>query len=172
MKKIVLTYGLIGGGISVIGYLITIFTGHTNMQISMLIGFASMLAAFSLIFVATAKYRNAHGGVVSFGSAFQIGLYIALIASTIYVLVWLYYLYNIYPDFAEKFSAQYLEGLKAAGEPESVIAEATTEMNQFVIDYKKPWYVIIKTYEEILPLGIVVSLISALILKRKPKIQQ
>ncbi|AWH85419.1 DUF4199 domain-containing protein [Flavobacterium album] len=172
MKKLVLTYGLIGGAVSVIGYLITMLTGHTNMMVSMVIGFASMLAAFSLIFVATVKYRNAHGGVITFGNALQIGLYISLITATIYVVVWLFYLYNIYPDFAEKLSAQYLDSLRADGETEKVIAEKTAEMNQFVLDYKKPWFVVMKTYEEILPLGIIVSLISALILKRKPKLQQ
>lgn len=170
MKKIVLTYGLIGGGISVMGYLITMLTGHTDMEMGMILGFASMLLAFSLIFVATVKYRTAHGGAVSFGNAFQIGLYISLIASTIYVLVWLYYLYNVYPDFAPKYAAQYIEGLKAAGAGKQEIAEQSAKMGEFVENYKKPWYVIAITYTEILPLGLIVSLISALILKRKPKL--
>jgi hypothetical protein len=169
MKKIVLTYGLISGAISVIGYLITFATGHTDMQMGMVLGFASMIVAFSLIFVATVKYRNANGGEVSFGRAFRIGLYISLIASTIYVLVWLYNLYNVYPDFAAKFSAQYLDGLRADGATQEKIAAETAKMDQFITDYKKPWYVIIMTYSEILPVGLIVSLISALILKRKPK---
>ncbi|KOS04741.1 hypothetical protein AM493_00770 [Flavobacterium akiainvivens] len=170
MKKLVLTHGLIAGGISVIGYLITFISGAMHNEMAMLIGFASMLLAFSLIFVATVKFRKQQGGVVSFGQAFQIGLYISLIASTVYVLVWLYNLYNVYPDFAEKYSAEYLEGLKAAGASAEKLAKATAEMNQFVADYKKPWYVIVMTYTEILPIGIIVSLISALILKRKPNL--
>ncbi|WP_294818257.1 DUF4199 domain-containing protein [uncultured Flavobacterium sp.] len=169
MKKIVLTYGLLGGGISVIGYLITMFTGAPHNEFAMLIGFASMLAAFSLIFVATVKYRKQHDGAINFGNAFLIGLYISLIASTIYVLVWLYYLYNVYPDFAPKYAAQYLEGLKAAGVPQEKVAAEAVKMNQFISDYKKPWYVIAMTYTEILPIGIIVSLISAAILRRRPK---
>lgn len=168
MKRLVLTYGLLGGGISVIGYLITMFTGAPHDEFAMLIGFASMLAAFSLIFVATVKYRKQHDGAVSFGKAFLIGLYISLIAATIYVLVWLYYLYNVYPDFAPKYAAQYLEGLKAAGASSDIIAAETSSMDKFVNNYKKPWFVIGMTYTEILPIGIIVSLISAAILRRKP----
>ncbi len=170
MKKLVLTYGLLGGGISVIGYLITMLTGGAHDETAMVIGFASMLVAFSLIFVATVKYRNTHGGVVSFGNAFLIGLYIALIASTIYVLVWLYYLYNVYPDFAPKYAAQYLESLKESGATQDVITTETAKMEEFITDYKKPWYVIVMTYTEILPIGLIVSLISAAILQRKPKL--
>ncbi|MGQ2984594.1 DUF4199 domain-containing protein [Flavobacterium sp.] len=171
MKKLVLTYGLLGGGISVIGYLITMVTGAPHNDFAMLIGFASMLAAFSLIFVATVKYRKEHEDTVSFGNAFLIGLYISLIASTIYVLVWLYYLYNVYPDFAPKYAAEYLEGLKAAGKSADVIKAETAKMNELITNYKKPWFVIGMTYTEILPIGIIVSLISAAILKRKPKLQ-
>jgi len=171
MKKLVLTYGLLGGGISVIGYLITMFTGAPHNEFAMLIGFASMLAAFSLIFVATVKHRKQQDGAVSFGNAFLIGLYISLIASTIYVLVWLYYLYNVYPDFAPRYAAEYLEGLKAAGVSQEKLAEETASMNELITNYKKPWFVIGMTYTEILPIGIIVSLISAAILKRKPKLQ-
>jgi len=169
MKKIVLTYGLISGAVSVIGYLITFISGSVHNETAMLIGFTSMLLAFSLIFVATVKYRKQNGGTVTFSRAFMIGLYISLIASTVYVLVWLYNLYNVYPDFAEKFAAQYLAGLKADGAPAEKIAAETTKMNQFIIDYKQPWYVVVMTYTEILPIGIVVSLLSAAILKRKPE---
>lgn len=170
MKKTVLIYGLLAGCISIIGYLITFATGHMDMDMGMVIGFASMLLAFSLIFVATVQYRKNHGGAVSFSQAFQIGLYISLIASTIYVGVWLYNLHNFYPDFAEKFSAQYLAGLKADGAPAKEIAEATAEMKEFVVNYQKPWYVIATAYMEILPIGLIVSAISALILKHKPKL--
>lgn len=171
MKKIVLTYGLIAGGISVIGYLFTFISGGLHNEQAMLIGFASMLLAFSLIFVATVQYRKSQGGAVSFRDAFLIGIYISLIASTVYVLVWLYNLYNVYPDFAKTYAAEYLKGLKTSGASAEKIAAATAEMDQFVADYKKPWYVIVWTYIEILPIGIMVSVISALILMRKKKPQ-
>ena len=50
--------------------------------------------------------------------------------------------------------------------PEEV-AKVTEEMNSFKEMYKNPILVILITYIEILPLGIVYTLISALILKKK-----
>jgi len=161
MKKTVLIYGLLGGGISVIGYLITMITGARHDGFAMLIGFASMILAFSLIFVATSSYRKTHGEAATFGRSFLIGLYITLIASTVYVLVWLYYLYNVYPNFASDYAAGQLEDLKASGAGATEIAEQTAKLDEFIINYKKPWFIIAMTYTEILPVGLIFSLISA-----------
>jgi len=105
MKKLIWTYGLIGGFISTIGYLIMAGSGEITaeaMQNGMIYGFTSMIIAFSLVFIAIKTYRDKHnGGTITFGNAFKMGLYMALITSTIYVLVWLIAYYNFYPDFAE-----------------------------------------------------------------------
>lgn len=169
MKKIVLTYGLIGGFISCIGYMLTL--NGTDMDMGMVVGFASMLVCFSLIFVAIKSYRDKlHGGTVSFGKAFTIGLYISLIASSIYVIVWLIMLYNFYPDFADKYAAATLEAMKAKGSAPAEIAKKAAEMESFKDMYKNPVMVVLWTYIEILPIGIMVSLIAAAILKKKPQL--
>jgi len=167
MKKLVWIYGLIAGLLCSVGYLT--MGEDMDMDKSMIYGFASMIIAFSLIFVATYQYRKQNGGTISFGKAFLIGLYISLIASSIYVGLWLITYYNFRPDFIEKYSACVLEKLKAGGASAAEIQEKTTEMQQLKVDYKNPLYVILMTYSEVLPLSLVVSLISALIFKRKTK---
>ena len=118
MKKIIWTYGLIGGLISTIGYMFTV-TGEMDadaMKNGMIYGFASMIIAFSLMFIAIKTYRDKHnGGTITFGKAFTMGLYMALITSSIYVIVWLITLYNFHPDFAEKYTQFQFEQMKAAG---------------------------------------------------------
>lgn len=161
MKKIVLTYGLIAGFVSCLGYLISINNDDVNFESGMIYGFASMFIAFAMIFVATNQYRKKNGGTISFGKSLLVGLYISLIASSIYVLVWLIVFYNFHPDFMEKYTAHTLEQLQASGASAAVMEAKTAEMMEAAENYKNPLFVILYTYAEILPLSIIISLISS-----------
>jgi len=157
MKKFIWLYGLIAGLLCSVGYLT--MGDDMDMDKSMVYGFASMILAFSLIFVATYQYKKRNGGI-TFGKAFMIGLYISLIASSIYVGLWLITYYNFRPDFMDKYSACVIDQLKASGKSPAEIQAGIDEMNQMKESYKNPLYVIATTYMEIFPLGIVVSLIN------------
>lgn len=172
MKKTILIYGLIAGIVVAIPMLFTANLCHADSNFdytkSMLVGYASMIIAFSLVFVGIRNYRNNYNnGVISFGKAFKVGLFIALVASSIYVIGWLIDYYCFIPDFAERYSAHEIEQLKTKGASAAEIAEETKKMASFIQMYKNPLVVILMTYAEILPVGLVVTLISAFILKRK-----
>ncbi|WP_330444074.1 DUF4199 domain-containing protein [Flavobacterium sp. C4GT6] len=170
MTKTILTYGLIGGVISTIGYIITILTGHENMTNAMIIGFASMFIAFSLIFVAIKSYRDKQaGGVISFGNAFKMSVLMSLITSSIYVIVWLIALYNFFPDFAQQYGDKIVEQMREAGKTAEQINAQIAENAILVENYKNPIMVILYTYMEILPIGLLFSLLAAAILKKKPQ---
>ena len=175
MKRNIIIYGLIAGIAVSTSMLFTMSNlshcgGNIDFKTSMLIGYASMLIAFSLVFVGIRNHRDKYSeGVISFGKAFKIGLMMVLIASTIYVLAWLVDYFLFIPDFMEKYSAQELMELKASGASQAEIDEQTKEMANFVRMYKNPFFNAMMTYVEILPVGLVVTLISALILKRKQK---
>ena|ERR1044071_5696959 len=173
MKKNILVYGLVSG---IIVSVIMLFTvnyishceGSVDFSTSMLIGYASMLLSFSMVYVGIRNYRNKfNGGVISFGKAFKVGIMIVLIASTIYVVSWLIAYYFFIPDFMEKYSAFELDKLKASGASPVEIEKETKEMADFARMYKNPFFNALMTYIEILPIGLVVTLISSLILKRK-----
>ena len=178
MKKNVLIYGLIAGVListfmlASMNYL-SHCEGNVDYNTSMLIGYASMLVALSLVYVGIRNYRDKYNeGVISFGKAFKVGILIVLIASTMYVVAWMIDYFFFIPDFAEKFSAHQLEELKASGASQAKIDKETAEMADFVTMYKNPFFNAMMTYAEILPVGLIVTLISALILKRKsPKHQ-
>ncbi|QNA44780.1 DUF4199 domain-containing protein [Lacibacter sediminis] len=172
MKKNVLVFGLISGLIVSTLMAISMVTMYNNPDAghgggSMIIGYLSMLVAFSLIFVAVKNYRDKqNAGVISFGKAFKIGLLIALIGSTMYVIMWAL-LYNFYmPDFMDRYCAQMIENAKPTSSP-AKIQELTEQMNTQKEMYKNPLFFVLFTYFEILPVGLLVSLITALILKRK-----
>jgi hypothetical protein len=127
-----------------------------------------MILAFSLIFVGTNITRDKYSqGGITFGKAFRVGLYITLIASTIYVIVWMIDYYVFIPDFADKYAAHVLENLKASGAGSAEIAKETEKMASFRTMYKNPLFNALLTYSEIVPLGLIVSFISALALRKK-----
>lgn len=173
MKRNIIIYGLIAGIVVSILMLFTVnyishCEGNVDYDTSMLIGYASMLIAFSLVFVGIRNYRDKYNaGVISFGKAFKIGIMIVLIASTIYVVAWLIDYFFFIPDFIEKYSAQMLDELKASGASQIEIDKQAKEMADFAKMYKNPFFNAMMTYAEILPVGLIVTLISSLILKRK-----
>ena len=173
MKKNIIIYGLIAGIVVSVLMLISVNSvshreGNFDYNTSLLIGYASMLIAFSLVYVGIRNYRDKYNnGVISFGKAFKIGIMIVLIASTIYVIAWLIDYFYFIPDFAEKFGAHMIDQLKTSGASQVEIDKQTKEMADFATAYKNPFYNAMMTYAEILPVGLVVTLISSLILKRK-----
>ena len=164
MNKIILKNGLFGSIIvSALLVFVTMYMrANPEKEVSMLIGFTVMTLAFFFLFWGIKQQREANNGSISFGKAFMTGFWISLIISTIYVLVWLIILYNFFPNFAEHYTDMAIQ--KAS--PDEVV-KVTEEMNSFKEMYKNPIMVILFTYMEILPLGIVISFISALILKKK-----
>lgn len=171
MKKNVLVFGLIAG-IIVDLYVIALAAGYNNPNYveNMWLGYGSMIVAFSFIFVGIKNFRDKYNnGVISFGKAFQTGLYIALIGSSIYVLTWLIVYYAFIPDFMTKYTAHIIAQTKSSGASLAEINEQKAKMASYTEMYKNPLMVIILTYLEILPVGLVIALIAALILKRKGK---
>jgi hypothetical protein len=172
MKKNVLVFGLIAGFIvsCMMVYSVTMCYNREDFDGSMVLGYTGMLLAFSMIFVGVKNFRDKYNnGVITFGKAFKIGLYISLVASTMYMLVWLVEYYVFVPDFMDKYSAHVLRKAQSGGASQQELQQKAAELAKNTEMYKNPLVVILFTYLEILPVGIVVALISAAILKRKSK---
>ena len=170
MKKVVLVYGIIAGMIvaGMMAFSTGYFCAKGDFEGGMIYGYSAMIIAFSMIFVGIKSFRDKYSvGIINFGKAFKVGLFISLIASTIYVLSWLITYYCFMPDFMDKYAAAMLTKAQASGISADKLAEETAEMAQMKEWYKNPLFVILMTYVEILPVGLVVSLISAFVLKRK-----
>ena len=170
MKKNVLVIGMIAGLIVSIFMVSSIALGYAqeDFEGNMLLGYASMILAFSLIFVGVKNYRDKYNqGIISFGQAFKMGLYISLVASSLYVVVWLIDYYVFIPDFMDKYTAHVLKEAQNNGSNLAELKSKAAEMANYREMYQNPVLVILFTYFEILPVGIVVSLITAFILKRK-----
>lgn len=167
MRKTVLIFSLILGIIMSINIFVMVNMLYNNPDFkgNDVLGYAAMVVVFSLIFFGVRNYRNKQlGGYISFGKAFTTGALIAFIASTIYVAVWLFYYYQFVPDFMDVYTRHVLKNTAAAE-----LAAKTKEMADFKEMYKNPLFTILITYSEVLPVGLIVALVSAFILKRKKK---
>lgn len=169
MKKIVLTYGFIGGLIvsAFMAFTMPGMDENTDMGSAQLIGYASMVVALSTIFIGIKKYRdNELNGVISFGKAFLTGLYIAIIASTLYVVTWMILSEFFLQDFMASYTEWAIEDIKASGLGEAEIQEQIKSTKEMMEMYKNPVFKFFFTYIEILPVGLLISLISSAILKK------
>jgi len=172
MKRNVIVFGLISGLIisAIMGTLMAIYKNNPDLEGSMMVGYAAMIVAFSFVFIGTKNYRDKYNsGFITFGKAFRLGLYITLIASTMYVIMWVIEYYLFMPDFMDKYSEHIIKGLHESGASQADIDQKMLEMGKYKEMYKNPVFVVLLTYAEILPIGILITLISSFILKRKPK---
>jgi len=172
MKKNVLVFGLIAGIIVSVFMVLSMANciDAGDFSHSMVLGYASMIIAFSFVFVGMKNQRDKlDGGFITFGKAFKTGLWITLIASTVYVVVWLIDYYFFIPDFMEKYAAHMIDQAKSSGASATELDKQLADMAYYKEMYKNPLFVILFTYMEILPIGLLITLISALILKRKEK---
>ena len=169
MKKTVLTFGLISGAIMTAMMFATLpFTNSAWLQAhSMVIGYTTMVLSFMLVFFGIRSYReNIGGGTITFGRAFAIGILITLISSVLYVVTWEIMYFGV-PSFGEKFMTMCVAHIKNSGaSPEAI----QTELNQ--LQYlNNPFINAALTFTEPFPVGLIITLVSALILRRKMKPQ-
>lgn len=169
MRKIVLTFGFIAGGILSAMMLITIpFHEQIGFDKGIIIGYTTMVLAFLMVFFGVRSYRdNVAGGKVSFGRAFKVGLLITGIACVCYVATWQVVYRKFAPDYLDKYAEHAVEEARASGATEAQIAEQRQKMAEFKEMYQNPLVNIALTLVEPLPVGIVFTLVTAGVLSRK-----
>ena len=165
-----LVYGGIAGAI-VITVLVAglAFDLHSHAT-SEWFGYLVMLVALSLIFVGVKRYRDVEcGGVIRFGRAFGLGLGIAAVAALVYVAVWEIYLAASGVDFMAQYTAIMVEGMRADGASPAAIEAKVAGMREMAEMYRNPLFRVPITFVEIFPVGLLVALVSAALL-RNPKV--
>jgi hypothetical protein len=167
MKKTVLTFGLISGGIMTVMMFATLpFTDSVWLQShSMVIGYTTIVLSFMLVFFGIRSYReNVGGGTITFGRAFAVGILITLISSVLYVVTWEIMYFGV-PSFGERFMTMCVAHIKNSGaSPEAI----QTQLNQLKY-LDNPFINAALTFTEPFPIGLIITLISALILRKKTK---
>ncbi len=166
-------YGLLSGLIIIVGWiiwhLIYVKDSQINFNRGEFLGYTFMIIALSMVFFGVKTYRDKSlNGIISFRDAFLNGLIIVLVASVVYVVGWEVY----YPNFLSDFGNQYQEFTIAQYENEGrsaqEIDQKKAEMAEWLERYQNPLVRMPLTFMEIFPVGLIIAVFSALILKKKP----
>ena len=168
MLRIMLVYGAIAGMI-----IIAIMTAGMvfgNGAGSELQGYLTMIIVLSLIFVGIKRYRDKDlGGVIKFLPALGLGVGIAAVAAVFYVLSWEISLHLTDFEFVESYKQSMIASYEAKGLSDDVLSQKLTELEAMMANYQNPVFRVPITLLEIFPVGLIVALISAAIL-RNPKV--
>lgn len=171
MKRIILTFGVISGVIiigSAIWSIELVDPSGESLAALEWLGYLIMLIALSVIFIGIKKYRDQElGGVITFGTALLVGVGISAVASVIYVGVWEIYLAQTNHAFMNEYIAVEIGKQKASGltgaELDAAIAALESTRESYI---NNPLFRVAITLTEIFPVGLLISLVSAAILRR------
>ena len=166
MRKIVLTYGLLAGLIVSLLMVVSWLVIKPESDVAYVAGYAGMLIALSMIFFAIKSYRdNYSGGTITWSRGFMVGLYVSIIASVLYVIGWKIFSSIAMPDFWDQYAKHTIDAMKKHGASDAAILETTKQMEGYKnMNPIVEWGM---TFLEIFPVGIVISMICAAILRRK-----
>jgi Protein of unknown function (DUF4199) len=171
MKKTVLTFGLISGAISTSMVLLMMpFIDRIGFDRGEILGYTTIVLSFLLVFAGVRSYRdNVQGGTITFKQGFIVGLLITLVSCACYVLTWeiLYFGFGFMHDFTDKYAAYMVERAKASGASPEAVQQQIQETARFKELYENPLINAAMTFTEPFPVGLVITLISAAILRKK-----
>lgn len=171
MVRTSLLFGLIGGVIVVIPMIAGFVFGPPPEEAlangsGMLFGYLSMLVALSVIFVGVKRYRDKTlGGAIKLVPAFLLGLGISVVAGIIYVIGWEITLKLMNYEFMETYVRVMIEAKQREGVSGAELEAYVAEMRQMAAMYSNPLLRLPMTFLEIFPVGLIVSLISAILLR-------
>ncbi|HEY6985106.1 MAG TPA: DUF4199 domain-containing protein [Rhodanobacteraceae bacterium] len=170
MWQKILGYGVVAGLIAGVplSVIVIALEGHTPLAWGMVIGYVTMLIALSTVFVAIKRYRDTElGGVIGFWPALGLGIGISVVAGILYALCWEAAIGITHMDFATTYANTLIDQKKAAGVTGEALAQLTAEMERFKVQYANPLYRLPMTFTEIFPVGVLVSLVSAGLLRNR-----
>jgi predicted membrane protein len=168
MKNTVLKFGLLSLLLGAILFMLGLTLGGSlDFSTQEVIGYSTMVASLVFVFFGIKHYRDrVNDGKVSFGKAFLLGFLISVFAGIGFGIVDYIYTTVINPDFAQEYLSTMLSNMEAsmsAAEFETQKEALTTQMEA----YGGSGFMAFIMFATVVMIGLVITLISALILQRK-----
>jgi ABC-type microcin C transport system permease subunit YejB len=170
MKKTIVTFGLISGAISSVTMVVSIPIAHRiGFDKGPYVGYTGIVLSFLLVFFGIRSYRdNVGNGQITFTKAFALGLSITLLSCLCYIATWEVLYYTVFPNFWDTYGGHLVEKLKASGASPAAVQAKVQEVAKYKELYKNPFINAALTFIEPFPIGLVITLFSAAVLRKKP----
>jgi hypothetical protein len=167
MTRIILIFGIAAGVIVAVPMCLMVANSeHGSAAQSYFMGYLVMVLALSLIFFGVKRLRDRElGGVIRFVPALLAGLGISAVAGVIYVIGWEITLAVTDFAFIDSYSSAAVEAARAKGASAADMAAIAAQMDGFRRQYANPFFRLPMTFIEIFPVGVLISLISAGLLR-------
>jgi len=171
VKKTIITFGLISGVISSVLMVSTMpFAHRIGNDKALILGYTSIVLSFLLVFFGIRSYRdNELDGHISFGKAFGVGICITLISCIFYVGTWEVLYHTVFPNFMDDYSASMISKAQASGLSAQALQAKIDEIQKMKVMYANPLFNVLMTFIEPFPVGLVITLISAAVLRKKAR---
>jgi hypothetical protein len=173
MKKTILKFGLISGVFTSLMMVATVpFENKIGFDRSEYLGYTLIVLSFLLVFFGIRSYRDkTDGGQITFTKAFTVGISIALITCVFYVLTWEVLYFTVLHDFMDKYAAHLIEKARATGASPAALQAQIQQINKLKGMYENPLFNAALTFLEPFPIGLAITLFSAVVLRRKAQSQ-
>jgi len=168
MIRLIAVYGFVAGLIVAVPMVwsMMILTPQTAPENGAVYGYLTMIVALTAVFLGIKHYRDkVLGGAIKFGPALLVGLGISAVASIMYVIGWEISLAFSGFDFAESYSKSMVEAARAKGVSQAELQKVMADAASFARNYRNPLYRVPITFIEMFPVGVLISLISAALLR-------
>jgi hypothetical protein len=169
MKKTVITFGLLSGVVSAALMFVNMsFMDAIGFDRGLVVGYTTIVISFLFVYFGIRSYRdNVLGGRITFGKGFQAGILITLISCVCYVGMWLVTYNRFFSDFPDKYAAYLVEDKRASGASQAEIESTIQQGEDMKQMLANPLINAAVTFTEPFPVGLLITLISAAVLRTK-----
>jgi hypothetical protein len=170
MSRYIALYGFIAG--LIVGTPMIYFMSRLpsdplqSPEAGLLYGYLTMLVALTAVFLGVKRYRDkVLGGAIKFMPALLLGLGISTVASILYAVAWEISLALTGFDFASSYGKSLIEAARAKGASAAELQKVMADAAAFKRSYANPFYRFPVTFLEMFPVGVLISVISAALLR-------
>ena len=167
MFRSIAVYGLLAGLIVTIPMDLAMVFAHSDSVFKgMVFGYLTMIVGLTGVFLGIKHVRDrVFGGAIKFWQALLVGLGISAVASFIYVLGWELTLALTDHELVGAYSQAMVAAVKNRGGTVAEIQQAIADAAEFARMYRNPASRMSITFIEMFPVGVLISLISAALLR-------